>query len=181
MNKRVLFGCMAVAMSTSMVQVAPVSASVAKPAMTVKVTGCDVPFEDDADTDTEGIDYEYLVDEMVGTCKVTATVKPRAPKRTMVLQKFDEEAGKWTDVDKGSTNSKGIASLEVPTTFDKECLSYDSFKFRVISRKSGRNGAITGKSFTVAFLSDPESGPCIDSLYGSDDPSDKADDDFSIG
>lgn len=178
MNKRFLIGCASVVVLASTMQVAPVSATVAKPTMSVKVTGCDVPEEEDS----EGIDYQYLADELVGTCKVTATIKPRTPKRTMVLQKLDEESGTWNDVDKATTNSKGVAALDVPSTFEKECLSYDSFKFRVISRKVGRNGAISGKAFVVAFLSDPESKPCIDSMYGSDDePSDKSDDDFSIG
>ena len=178
MNKRVLIGCASVVVLASTMHVAPVSATAAKPTMSVKVTGCDLPEEEDA----EGIDYQYLADELVGTCKVAATIKPRTPKRTMVLQKLDEETETWKDVDKGATNSKGVAALDVPDTFDKECLSYDSFKFRVISRKAGRNGAIAGKAFEVAFLSDPESKACIDSMYGSDDdPSNKSDDDFSIG
>lgn len=162
----------------SLLQVAPASATAAKPTMTWKVIGCDPPEEEDS----EGIDYQYLADELVGTCKVAVTIKPRAPKRTMVLQRWDDEAGAWKDVDKGATNSKGAVTLDVPSTFDKSCLSYDVFKFRVISRKSGRNGAISGKSFDVAFLSDPESEACLDAMYGpGEESSDKGDDDFSIG
>ena len=178
MNKRFLFGCASVALVASMIQVSPVSATASKPTMTVKVTGCDVPEEEDI----EGIEYQYLADELVGSCKVSATVKPRTPKRTLVLQKLDAETDKWTDVARATTNSRGVAALTIPDTFDKQCLSYDAFSYRVISRKVGRNGAIAGKPFVVAFLSDPESTPCVDAMYGSgDEPSDKSDDDFSIG
>lgn len=175
MMKRLLVGCMTIAVVGTVVQVSPVSATAAKPTVTVKITGCDIP-EEEAEDDLE---FEYLADQTVGSCKLTATVKPRSPKRTVVLQRWDDESETWKDLSKKVTNSKGVTSMEVPDTFAKECLSYDSFKFRVISRKSGKNKAITGKEFVIAFLSDPESEPCLESL-GEDDPSDKADDDFSV-
>lgn len=177
MMKKLVLGCASMALVGSLLQVAPASATAAKPTMTFKVTGCDVPEEEDS----EGIEYQYLADELVGPCTVSVVIKPRAPKRTMVLQRWDDETETWKEVDKDATNSKGAASLTIPDTFKKSCLSYDTFKYRVISRKSGRNGAITGKSFTVGFLSDPDSVPCTELSYGDDDPSGKADDDFSIG
>lgn len=177
MKKHLVVGCLSLAFAGSVVQVAPVAASATarKQTVAVKVTGCDMPEEED----TEGIDYEYLADETVGPCTLTATIKPKTPKRTLVLQKWDEESESWKDVAKKATNTKGVASIKVPDTFDKECLSYDSFKFRVISLKTKKNSAITGKALTIAFVSDPDSKPCL-TTYGEDEPSDKADDDFSV-
>lgn len=175
MKKRLVIGCLSLAFAGSVVQVAPVSATAAKPTVTVKVTGCDIPEEEQGDD----LEFEYLADQTAGPCKLTATVKPRSPKRTVVLQRWDDESETWKDLSKKVTNSKGVTTMEVPDTFAKECLSYDSFKFRVVSKKSGKNRAITGKEFVIAFLSDPESEPCLESL-GDDDPSDKADDDFSV-
>ncbi|MFM8793834.1 MAG: hypothetical protein ACKOFF_02905 [Acidimicrobiales bacterium] len=133
------------------------STAATKQKMSTAVKVCEEMSEEDQ---ADG-GYEYLADESSDPCRVVVTLKPRTPKRSLVLQKWDEESGKWAEAAKASTNSKGTASITVPDTFEDDCLDYVVIKFRVVARKSGKNAALNGTPFTVGFASDPQSDPCL--------------------
>jgi hypothetical protein len=133
------------------------SAATVKQKISYEVNDCEAISEEDQ----EDMGFEYLADETEDPCKVAVTLKPRTPKRSLILQRYDEEKKQWADVGRATSNAKGLASIKVPDTFDKDCLNYETFKFRIISKKSGTYAAITSSSFTVGFASDPQSEPCI--------------------
>ena len=134
-----------------------ISTAATKQKMSTAVKDCEEMSEEDQ---ADG-GYDFIADETSDPCRVVVTLKPRTPKRSLVLQKWDEESEKWAEVAKASTNSKGTASVTVPDTFEDDCLDYAVIKFRVVARKSGKNAALNGKPFTVGFISDPQSDPCL--------------------
>lgn len=148
------------------------SAATVKQKISYEVEDCEAMSEDDA----EEMGFEYLADETEDPCRVVVTLKPRTPKRALILQRYDEDKKKWADVAKANSNAKGTASMKVPDTFKTDCLDYETFKFRIMSKKTGSYAAINSNSFTVAFASDPQSDPCIAAAEADDGTSEEPED-----
>jgi hypothetical protein len=87
------------------------------------------------------------------SCVFTATVKPVKPSRTVALQWFDSDTGKWTIHVQAKTNKSGVARINADFDTD-ECWDDASFEFRLGMAKQGASPAITSAPFWITYVYD---------------------------
>ncbi len=94
---------------------------------------------------------EYVVYEG-DDCYFKATVKPAKPFRTIALQWYSDDDGKWYKDSEIKTNRNGIAYLEIDM-YDSDGYFYDgSYTYRLGMARLGGSAAKLSKNFTITFI-----------------------------
>jgi hypothetical protein len=151
---RILKTTTGVALTFLLLFVSAEQASAKKVAQTIKwsVTGnCVDLFEE--------YQENYIVNEGE-SCLFSVTVKPAKPSRTVALQWFDSDAGKWVVYNQARTNKSGLARLNVNFT-DDECWGEQSWEFRIGMARQGSLPPVTSSTFWITKVDD-----CTDDDYG---------------
>lgn len=94
---------------------------------------------------------EYVVNEG-DDCYFKAIVKPAKPIRTVALQWYSDDDGKWYKDSEVKTNKNGVAYLEIDM-YDSDGYFYDgSYTYRMGMARLGGSPAKLSQTFTISFI-----------------------------
>ena len=89
-------------------------------------------------------------------CYFQVKVVPALPVRTVALQWWDDEDGRWYSERQVKTNKKGIATLRPITTYDDGTFICADYDYRLGIARLGTAKAVLSETFSLEFVSNDD-------------------------
>ena len=86
-------------------------------------------------------------------CYFQVKVVPALPVRTVALQYWDDEDGRWYSERQVKTNKKGIATLRPSTTYSDGTFICAYYDYRLGVARLGNAKAVLSETFSLDFVS----------------------------
>lgn len=89
-------------------------------------------------------------------CYFQVKVVPALPVRTVALQWYDDESGRWYSERQVKTNKKGMATLRPNTFYSDGTFICDYYDYRLGVARLGNAKAVLSETFSLDFVSNDE-------------------------